>query len=128
MVNTTKQIDYAIQSVVDNESGAFVTVQRLGEFPMPVDLVVTLKDGTQVLYYIPLNETLGNKPTENKTIQRIDQTPWPWVVPAYTVKLKHKVSDISSIEIDSSKRMADVNRKNNIIDVTNLKAYTDPTK
>lgn len=128
MVNTTKQIDYAIQSVVENESGAYVTLQRIGTFPMPIDLVVTLKDGTQHLYYIPLNETLGNKPIENKAIARTDETPWPWVVPAYTLKLKHKIADIATIEIDPSKRMADVDQKNNKVDLVNIKAYTDPTK
>jgi aminopeptidase N len=123
-INTTKRIDYGLQSVVENEGATFVTIDRIGEFPMPVDLMITLKDGSKELYYIPLNETLGSKPVEDETIQRFDQEEWPWVNPSYTVKVNRKASEISTIEIDPSQRMADVERKNNLIDVSQgLKAY-----
>jgi hypothetical protein len=128
-INTTKHIDYSIQSVVEKDGDPFVTLTRLGEFPMPVDVVVTLKNGTRVLYYIPLNETLGNKGIDDKSMQRTDLEAWPWVNPLYTLKLNQKVGEIATIEIDPSQRMADIDRKNNKIDITDgLKPYTDPTK
>ena len=40
----------------------FIMLERVGEFPMPVELVVTFKNGSKEMFYIPTNETLGNKP------------------------------------------------------------------
>ncbi|HPH47738.1 MAG TPA: M1 family peptidase, partial [Chryseolinea sp.] len=80
-------------------------------------------------YYIPTNETLGRKKVEDKTMQRFDLEAWPWVNPSYTMKVNHKAENITSIEIDPSLRMADVDRKNNILDFSSgIKAYHDDTK
>jgi hypothetical protein len=123
-INSTKRIDYSIKSVIENEGATFLTVDRLGDFPMPVDLMVTLKDGSKELYYIPLNETLGGKPVEDETIQRFDLEEWPWVNPSYTLKINHKANEISLVEIDPTQRMADIERKNNQVDLSRgLKAY-----
>lgn len=116
-VNTTKRIDYGIKSVVGNQNSTAIVLERFGEFPMPVDLVVTYTDGTTELFYIPMNETLGNKPAENKEIVRIELDTWPWVNPTYTVRINRPTKDIAFVEIDPSKRMADVERKNNRIDI-----------
>jgi hypothetical protein len=123
-MNTTKRIDYSIQSVVEKEGNTMVTLQRLGEFPMPVDVVVTYEDGSKELYYIPLNEMLGNKPVEDKEMDRQDLVAWPWVNPTYTMTVNKKSSEISSIEIDPSLRMADFDRKNNKLELSkDLRQY-----
>jgi len=128
-INTTKHIDYGIKTVVENDGATFVTLERVGEFPMPVDLLITLKDGTKELYYLPLNETLGRKPVEDQTIQRFDLPEWPWVNPTYTLKINHKTEEISSAEIDPTQRMADVDRGNNLLDISvGIKVYQDQTK
>ncbi len=128
-INTTKRINYGIKSMLPSGSDTYVTLERVGDFPMPIDLVVTYKDGSKELYYVPLNETLGNKQVEDKSTQRYDLVPWPWVNPTYTLKIAKKIEDIASVEIDPSQRMADIDRKNNKIDITEgTKAYQDPTK
>ncbi len=128
-VNTTKKIDYGIGSIIEKDGNAFVTLERVGEFPMPVDLVVTYKNGSKALFYIPVNETLGNKQVEDKSLSRTDLDAWPWVYPTYTLMLSNRVSEISTIEIDPSLRMADVERRNNKVDLTEeLKAFEDPTR
>jgi aminopeptidase N len=128
-VNTSKKIDYSIKNVIENEGTTYITLERIGEFPMPVDLVVTFKDGSKEMFYIPTNETLGNKPIEDQSMQRVDLNAWPWVYPTYTMSLARKVEEIASIEIDPSLRMADVERKNNVIDPKHLvKAFSDQTK
>jgi hypothetical protein len=128
-VNTTKKIDYGIKNVIDNGSSTFVMLERAGEFPMPVDLVVTYKDGAKEMLYIPINETLGNKPVEDKNIHRMDLEAWPWVYPTYTLSINRRVEEILSIEIDPSQRMADVDRKNNALDLSEgLKPFSDTTK
>ncbi len=119
-VNTTKHIDYSIKNIVGDAKSTNVMLERIGEFPMPIDLEVTYTDGTRELYYIPLNETLGNKSSEGKTVNRIELTTWNWVNPSYQVNINKPVQQIKSIEIDPSMRMADVDRKNNIISVTEI--------
>jgi hypothetical protein len=128
-VSTTKQIDYGVNTLIENQGATFVTLEREGEFPMPVDLVVTYKDGSKELYYIPLNEMLGNKPVEDKTMMRIDLAAWPWVNPTYTLRIGRSASEIATIEIDPSLRLADIERKNNSIDLTGrMKAYGSADK
>ncbi|GCC49914.1 peptidase M1 [Chryseotalea sanaruensis] len=127
-VNTTKRIDYGIKSVIEKEGSTLVTLERLGDFPMPIDLVVTYKDGSKEMLYIPLNELLGKKINENTGIARTDLEAWPWVYPTYTAKLSKKASEIDTIEIDPSMRMADVDKKNNKVEVSKLKSFEDPTR
>lgn len=128
-IHTTKTIDYGIKSVLERDGDTYVRLARLGDFPMPVDLMVTFRDGTKELYYIPLSETLGNKPVEDENVLRNDLVAWPWVKPDYTVRINRPPAEIVSIVIDPSLRMADVKRENNSVDVSQgSKAYTDPTK
>jgi hypothetical protein len=127
-IQTTKHIDYAIGSVIDKEGSALVELKRIGEFPMPIDLLVTYKDGSKELFYIPMNEQMGRKPIEDKSIKRIDAEAWPWVNPTYTLNVGYKTSDIESIEIDPSGRMADIDQKNNVLKMTDVKPYRNPVK
>jgi len=128
-INTTKRIDYGIKNILSNNGSTFVTLERIGEFPMPIDLLVKYADGTEELFYIPLNETLGNKPAEDKSAQRVELETWPWVNPTYTLKINKPVKEIAQLEIDPSLRMADIDRKNNTMDLkVEYKAYEDPTR
>lgn len=127
-IQTTKRIDYGIGSILEKDGNALLELLRIGDFPMPVDLLVTFKDGSKVLYYVPMNELMGSKPAEDKTVKRIDAEPWPWVYPTYTLSLGKKPSEIESIEIDPSQRMADINRKNNKMVMQEIKPYKDPTR
>jgi len=119
-MNTTKRIDYGIKSFVSDDATSVFTLERIGELPMPIDLMVTYADGSKELFYIPVNETLGNKPAEDPNQQRVELETWPWVNPAYTVRINKPGAEIMSIEIDSSQRMADIDRKNNILDVKGM--------
>jgi hypothetical protein len=128
-ISTTKTVDYSVRNIVENEGNTFVTLERKGYLPMPVDLMVTYKDGAKELFYIPLSETLGSKPVEDKNLLRNDLFAWPWVNPNYKVRIGHRTEDIASIEIDPSMRMADTDRTNNKVDLSKgFKAYEDPTK
>lgn len=113
-VNTTRTIDYAIGDINMSGNNAVVTLKRLGLMPMPVDVLVTYKNGTQEMHYIPMNLMYGIKPAENSTA-RIVHEEWKWVDPQYSFTISKPVTDIKSIEIDPSQRMADVNKVNNKI-------------
>ncbi len=117
-INSTKTIDYSIGSIdlVDNKTT--ITVKRLGKMPMPLDILVTFKDGTQELHYIPLNLMFGAKPAENN-IPRVIHDEWLWTHPEYEFTTTRKVYEIKSIEIDPSKRMADLNFRNDRLVIPN---------
>ena len=128
-VNTTKKIDYGIRNVIGKDESAYIILERLGEFPMPIDILITFNDGTKQMLYIPLNEMLGKKDNADKAVQRIDLDSWRWVSPTYTAKIDRHVSEISSIEIDPSMRMADVERKNNKISLgQDIQPYQEITR
>jgi hypothetical protein len=97
-------------------SNASITLKRLGLMPMPVDVLITYKDGSQEMHYIPLDLMFGAKSAED-TIKTIVDKEWKWVDPEYSFSVTRSVADIKSIEIDPSQRMADVNRVNNKITV-----------
>jgi hypothetical protein len=127
-INTTKKIDYGINSVVEKDGASFVTLERIGEFPMPIDLMVTYTDGSRELFYIPLNEMLGSK-SHDGSVHRNELISWPWVNPTYSVRIPKTMTQISAIEIDPSQRMADVNRKNNKWSLSDRATeYKDPTR
>jgi hypothetical protein len=127
-IQTTKRIDYGVGSVTEVNGNTLVELQRIGEFPMPIDLLVTYKDGSKELFYIPLNEQLGAKPIEDKNLKRTTLADWPWVYPTYNVQLNRKSGEIQSIEIDASQRLADINRKNNLKVIGEVKPFSDPTQ
>ena len=106
---STMTIDYAINSVVDNQSTTTVNLQRVGQMGMPIDLKVELKSGEVLLYNIPMTKMRGAKPFENMSL--LDS--WSWAKPYYSFELEVKKSAVSKIVIDPSGEMADVNRDNN---------------
>ena len=112
-IGTTNTIDYGIKSVFTNNGSTSVTLEKLGEMPMPIDLVVTLKDSTIINYNIPLRIMRGEKGNDQPQLKTIYAEDWPWTYPEYNLTLKHKMTDILLMEIDPSQRMADIDRTNN---------------
>lgn len=115
-VTTTKTIDYGISSVNTGESTGqtIVTLERVDLMPMPIDLEVEFNDGSLKHYYIPMRIMWGEKENENPDIERHVTEDWPWVFPEYELTIDRPREDIARIEIDSTRRMADVERENNV--------------
>lgn len=113
-VNTTHTIDYAIDSLDDDKNLMLVNKSKM---PMPIDLIVTLKNGKKHLYYIPQSIMRGEKEPDLKYDMYTIANDWDWTHQKYTLKLKESKKDIKSIEIDPSYRMVDSNRSNNILDI-----------
>ena len=115
--NTTKTINYAIDSLWEEGGVSKIRIRRIGQMPMPIDLQLTFKDGTTEMHYIPLNLMFGEKPNESPKQTRELHTEWRWTHPTYTVEFKHRLMDVKVVEIDPSKRMADIDRKNNLLEL-----------
>jgi hypothetical protein len=112
-VKTTKVIDYGIDSVTGDHGHTRIRLRRIGQMPMPIDLVITYKDGHQEMQYIPMYMMFGKKPNEDSSVHRVVHPAWPWTNPVYDMVVPGAKSAIESIEIDPSHRMADVDRSNN---------------
>lgn len=117
-VNTTKTIDYGLNDIQVSGQVALISIQRFGKFPMPVEVLVTYKDGSAELHYMPLDLMLGGKTQEGSVIQ-INHPEWKWTSPTYTFETTQPLNAIKSIEIDPSQRMPDLNRTNNKLEIPN---------
>ena len=81
---------------------------------MPLDVTVTYKNGDTELYYIPLRMMRGEKSGDVLTTMESQiLSDWPWVQKTYSFTIPAKYKKIKSIEIDASKRLADINRSDN---------------
>jgi hypothetical protein len=116
-INTTKTINYSIDSLWEENGTSRIRLKRIGHIPMPVDLLLTFKDSSAEMHYLPLNLMFGNKSSENKGQPFIIHDEWKWTHPYYVVELNRKLTDLKKVEIDPSKRMADVERKNNVLEL-----------
>ena len=94
-----------------------IRLKKHGEVPMPIDLLVSYKDNSNEMVYVPMYLMFGEKPAENKDIPRTSFPSWKWTQPTYVVSVNKKLASIKTIEIDPTLRMADVDRKNNKLDI-----------
>jgi hypothetical protein len=116
-VYSIKTIDYGIDSLWEEGGKTKVRIRRIGKMPMPVDVLIEYKDGTKELAYIPQYLMFGSKPVEDKTVPRKVFEAWKWTHPTYTFELTKKIAEMKAIEIDATQRMADIERKNNRLEI-----------
>jgi aminopeptidase N len=115
-VNSTKTVDFGLNDIQATATGAIISLQRIGKMPAPLEVLVTYKDGTSELHYIPLDLMLANKVAEGND-NRIVHPECKWVQPTYTFETSKPLSALKSIEIDPSFRLPDVNRSNNKLEI-----------
>jgi hypothetical protein len=116
-INSTKTIDYTIDSLWEDGGKTKIRMNRIGLMPMPIDLQITFKDGSKELHYVPLDLMYGEKENENTAITRKVYPAWKWTHPQYTIETDRRLSEIVAVEIDPSMRMADIDRKNNKLEL-----------
>lgn len=110
---TTNTIDYGVKSVESIGNETQITLERIGLMPMPVDLLVVLKDGTQKVYYLPLRMMRGEKENPYSGVDWTVMPDWPWAQKEYQLQIDIPTEQIQAILIDPSQLMADVNPENN---------------
>jgi hypothetical protein len=98
---TTHTIDYAVKSV----EGKTITLERIGQMPMPIDLEVTYEDGTTERFNIAIEMMRGNKPTAATILKD-----WGWAYPTYSFETS---KNVKAVVIDKSGLMADIDLSNN---------------
>lgn len=115
-VYSTKTIDYSIDSLWEESGVTRIRLRRQGLMPMPIDLQVRFRDGGREWHYVPMNLMYGGKPAED-TLPRTVYPAWKWTHPTYVVETRRRLADIAAVEIDPSLRLADVERKNNKLEL-----------
>ena len=116
-IHTTKTIDYSIDSLWEEGGKTKVRIKRTGVVSMPIDFQLTFKDGSKELHYVPMYLMFGQKPVEDASVPRLVYEPWKWTHTSYIIETSRRLSDITVGEIDPSQRMADVERRNNKIEL-----------
>lgn len=111
---TLNTIDYGIKLVQPLEKQTRVRLERLGRMPMPLDIAVTDLDGRVSYYYIPLRIMRGEKEAEKGMDNFTVLQDWAWTYPEYAFTIDMPYDKIKSIEIDPSKRLADIEVENNL--------------
>lgn len=115
-INTTKTIDYAIKDVKYEAKSTTITLVNNGQVPMPVDFSIITSDKKVITYQIPMNMTHTWK--EKDAYGEFKTMPyWPWTQKEYVITVPYTKSQLSVLGIDFSERMADVNMKDNFVEV-----------
>ncbi|MBV6439267.1 MAG: M1 family peptidase [Haliscomenobacteraceae bacterium CHB4] len=113
-VNTINTIDYAIDTVIaEGRRNTRVLIGRKGRMAMPLDILVTYDNGDKELFYAPLESMRGEKPAEN-AMKRTVLPDHRWVDPSFEFVIPEGVKHIARVELDPSRRMADVEPENNV--------------
>ena len=107
---TTNKVDYDLE-IFDKDSRD-LSIKRIGRIPMPLEVLVSFGDGSTAMYYIPIDLMQGNK-TFNNNVVILE--PWSWVNTEYVFEIQGN-KKVIKIEIDPSKRLADVNQNKNILE------------
>ncbi len=116
-VNTTHDIDYGIRRVAGMDNQTIITLERKGLLPMPIDLEISYADGSKELINIPLRMMRGNKAAEDSAVKYTVAEDWPWTHPTYELKINKSRKEIRKIEIDPTKRLADIDEQNNTLNL-----------
>ncbi len=111
-IKTIHQIDYSVE-VRDNDNKYLgIIISRIGKMPMPIEIEIQYDDFSTTNYYIPLSIMRGEKNLEDNVVLLKD---WEWVNEHYELDIDQSEKKITKIEINPSGKMADVDKKNNII-------------
>lgn len=109
---TTNKIDYAIDSVVDKNNLTVLRLKRKELMPMPLEILVVLKNGETELHYIPISLMRGEKQNTYKMSWKVHPD-WSWSHTDYFLEINHPKKEIEAIIIDPSNLMADINKTDN---------------
>ena len=111
---TTNTIDYAIKSIDENSENTNIRLKRVGNMPMPLDVLVKFEDGSTSVYYIPIPLMRGEK--ENPyMLDWVVLEDWAWAYSEYQIEINKAKGKVSEVLIDPSFFMADINRENNYL-------------
>jgi len=109
---TTNTIDYAISEVEEQVNKTTVLLKRKGLMPMPLEILIKLKNGENELHYIPISLMRGEKENPYQLEWTVEKD-WNWANPEYSFVIDKPKEEVQVIVIDPSNLMADVDKNDN---------------
>ena len=109
---TTNKIDYAIKSVEEKNKVTVLRLLRKELMPMPLEILVVLKNGETELHYIPISLMRGEK-QNNYQMSWVVHPDWSWSHLNYSLEIEYPKEEIEAIIIDPSNLMADIDKSDN---------------
>jgi aminopeptidase N len=112
-VNTTKTIDYSVENVYEENNANIVSIRRIGNMPVPIEVEIETMDGQFQYWYISHDLTRQMQyPIKGTEIQWISAPFWNWVENKYLIALPQG-KQIKKVTIDPNRNWADIERENN---------------
>ena len=109
---TTNTIDYKISGVSKLDNKTIIDLERVGMMPMPLEILISFKNGNKQIHYVPIGIMRGEK-KPYADIEWILHNDWTWSTPNYKLIIDSPLDSIEKITIDSSNLMADIDKSNN---------------
>ena len=109
---TTNTIDYAISEVEEQDNRTTVLLKRKGLMPMPLEILIQLKNGDTELRYIPISLMRGEKENPYELEWTVEKD-WNWANHEYSFVIDKPKEEVQVIVIDPSNLMADVDKNDN---------------
>ena len=109
---TTNTIDYKISGVSKLYNKTIIDLERVGMMPMPLEILISFKNGNKQIHYVPIGIMRGEK-KPYVDIEWILHNDWTWSTPNYKLIIDSPLDSIEKITIDSSNLMADIDKSNN---------------
>ncbi len=113
VLNMDRSLDYAVDDLQQRRTAdgweATISLERVDGMVMPIDLRLTLADGSEQWVNIPLGIMQGHKPVADDWIVA---DPWLWTFPEYSFSVDLP-AEVTAVEIDPRGQMPDRNRLNN---------------
>lgn len=110
-INTTHTIDYSIRTFVERNGSIKISIERIGDIPMPIEVALVMKDGSEKRFYIPIDLMRGTRTLDAETLKD-----WRWVDTNYLISTESNSNNpIVKVIIDPDGWLADTDRTNNQI-------------
>ncbi len=113
-VYTTDYADYAVKSVMADKKITKVQLEKIGRMPMPLEILVTRKNGDEQWYYIAPRILRSTKPQPAYAKNWNVLEDWPWTNPTYDFMIDLPKEEIKSVQLNPTERMFEDNVDNNL--------------
>lgn len=112
-VNTTHYADYKVKDVDGDGDMAIIQLEKIGRMPMPVEIKITKKDGSERWYYTAPQILRGEKQQPDYASNWTVLVDWPWTNPSYEFSVDFPKSAIEKVQINATGRMYEDDVDNN---------------
>ena len=113
-VNSTNYPDYAVKDVVAADGArASIQLEKVGRMPMPLEIKVTKKDGSEHWYYTAPQIMRGEKEKPAYATDWTVLNDWPWTHPTFEFGVEYPLADIQRVELNPRGRMYEDDVDNN---------------